>query len=320
MKNKDITPTFSEDLKNEPESGAQITNEDVQEPKADDEVMVFKLNLEELLQTVEETQAEGDILKDLIENFVESLSSDNSDNLSEAIRIITETHPEHSKILTDVKEIFELHKQKSSQPNNDEDDFCKIKDSKLYQIKIQVEDLLDNWMNDPDGCKQAVDILMDDEKELRQVLSRMGTKIDTNDSGRVEALASLNLYVQEKRQEPIKMRLRQESQMMDSGLLVEFKVEMEKILEVWSLNPNHAKRATDGLMQRNSEIFREALLQVGDEKQDGVLQSLGDLKSYIEAKKQNPKQAEPEKESDDSENEDAPTVKKGFFSGLFGGN
>jgi hypothetical protein len=320
MKNQNLMP-INEEVKNQQEFGAEITNEDLQEQQDDSEVMIFKLNLEELLQTIEETQAEGAVLKDLIENFIESLSSDNSDSMSEAIMIITEEHPKHSKILTYVGKNFELHKQKASHLGKDADDFCQIKDSKLCQIKIQVEEILNNWANDQEGCKQAAESLMVDEKELRKVLLKMSTNVDTNDIDRVEALTGLNLYVQERHQEPIKMRLKQESLMMDEVLLSKFKVEMEKILEIWSLNPAHAKRATDDLMQRNTEIFYEALSQVSDNKNnDGVVQSLKSLKSYIETKKQNSEQEEFEEENSDSESEETPAVKKGFLSRLFGSN
>lgn len=296
----------------------QIINEDFQRQE-DDEVAVFKLNLEELLQTAEETQAEGDVLKDLINNFVASLSSNNSNNFDEAIKKIIELYPEHAQILADVKVVFESYKQQIVEKD---DDFCQIKDSKLCQVKIQVEEILNIWINDQEGAKRIADNLMADETELHQVLSKFNINVDTSDASRVEALTGLNLYIQQKTQAPNQLRREKTALLLDANLVAECRVEMDKILISWELNPNHAKRAVDGLIQRNKGIFDEVLAQITAENKGEILEPLNNLKLYVETKLQNSShQEEPQEEGEEGdvvEDENESPEKKGFFSRLFG--
>jgi hypothetical protein len=318
MKDQDVSLTSNQKEKRNSEVGAQMKNEDLQDQTIDDDITVFKLNLTELLQTIEETQVYGDVLKDLIENFIQSLPSNNLEDFLKAVEIILEKKPQYSKILNNVTTAFKAYQKNQSQPDSkidDPDDFFKIEDRKLCQIKIQVEEILDNWINNPEGSKQAADSLMVDEKELRYVLSKMITNLDMKDSARVEALTSLNLYVQEKHQAPIKMRLEEESLLIDNELLAEFKIEIEKILELWQLSPTHAKKAIEALIQRNEEVFREALLKINDEKKKDISKSLADLNLYLESKKQDNLT---DKNSVLEFDQEQPEEKKRFFSRWFG--
>ncbi len=299
---------------------AELRNDEEWEVQEADEIMVFKLSLEELLQTAEETQAEGAILQDLIDNFIASLSSNNSESFAEAIKKILEHHPEHKAILANVKADFEKYKDQIKVNNlPQDDDFCHIKDSKLCQVKIQVEEILNIWGNDQEGAKRIADNLMDDEKELRQVLAKFNTNIDTRDSARVEALTGLNLYIQQKAQAPRQLQRETKAHLLDANLLADCRIEMDKILTSWELNPNHAKRAIDGLMQRNTGVFYEVLTQITDEKKDEMLTPLNNLKLYLESKI-NPHQEEIQEEGEEGdivEDENESPEKKGFFSRLF---